>query len=389
MTNYIILGGYGNIGQVISKDLVHFSKAQITVAGRNEEKAQKFAESLRSKRVHFAKTEVTDVRALSEILKKYDVCINATQYYYNLYVMKACLKAKTNYIDLGGLFHTTRKQLPLHHQFEKIGKLAILGCGSTPGITNVMASHASQFFDTLESIEISFADADFTQYKQKFIIPYSFYTLVDEFTLNPYIFHKGRLSPEKPLSGEKILWFREFPKAMQEQKGFYTLHSELATFPSSFKEKGLKECSFRVTFPQQFVEKIKLLGELGFTGKEQIKFKGKSLKTLDITAQIMDQWLPQQQIHDEEVVRVDLGGKKRGKEKRMIIDALTKSKGMIPAGTYDTGVPASIIAQMIGENRIEKTGVLPPEQCISPIPFFQELKKRGIQILINNQQLHL
>lgn len=386
MTSYIILGGYGNIGQVIAKDLFQFSQEKITIAGHDKEKAKEFARSFKSNRINYKKVDVTNTRVLSKILKNYDVCINATQYYYNLQVMQACLKAKINYLDLGGLFHMTRKQLLLHSQFKKINKLAILGCGSTPGITNILASYASQFFDTLQNIEISFADADFTHYKKKFVIPYTFYTLIDELTLNPYILKKGKSIQVKPITGEKKFIFREFPKEMQEQKGFYTLHSELATFPSSFKEKGLKECSFRVTFPQDFVNKIKTLIELGFTSREKIR---NGTKIIDVTSKIMDQWLPHQKISDEEVIRVSIKGKKNKKERKIIIDALTKSKGSIPAGTYDTAVPASIIATMIAENQIKAKGVFPPEKCTPPITFFKELEKRSITILINNQKLSL
>ena len=35
------------------------------------------------------------------------VCVNSTQYYFNLDVMRACLKAGVHYLDLGGLFHVT------------------------------------------------------------------------------------------------------------------------------------------------------------------------------------------------------------------------------------------------------------------------------------------
>lgn len=386
MPSYIILGGYGNIGKVIAKDLFQFSQGRITIAGHDEKKAEAFAKSFKTNRIGYTKVDVTNVKKLSKILKNYDVCINATQYYYNLHVMKACLKARTNYLDLGGLFHMTKKQLHLHKNFKKIKKIALLGCGSTPGITNVMASYAAQFFDVMHSIEISFADADFTDYKQKFVTPYTFYTIADEFTLNPYVLHQGKLKAATPLSGEKELYFSKFPEEMRNKKGFYALHSELATFPNSFKSKGLKDCNFRVTFPQEFIEKIKTLIDLGLASQEPVQIKGKKLKIIDISAKIMDQWLPNQKITDEEIVRVDVLGKRNNKRKRLVIDAHTKSKDIIPAGTYDTAVPASIIASMIANGVIGKKGVFSPEQCIPEIKFFHELEKRGIIIWINNQK---
>ena len=57
------------------------------------------------------KADVTDGAALGGLLRGAGSVINSVQYYFNLPVMKACLEAKVPYIDLGGLFHTTRKQL--------------------------------------------------------------------------------------------------------------------------------------------------------------------------------------------------------------------------------------------------------------------------------------
>jgi len=386
---FIILGGYGNIGQVIVQDLSEFApESQITITGRDAGKARKLMKKLKRKNINFIKTDILS-KNLPGILKQYDVCVNATQYYNNLKVMKACMKAKINYLDLGGLFHMTRKQLKLNAEFKKINKIAVLGCGSTPGITNVLASYAAQFFDAIKSINISFADADFTRYRQKFVLPYTFHTIVDEFMLKPYILKKGKLKAVAPLSGEKMLHFSLFPQEMQNQKGFYTLHSELATFHRSFKEKKLKECSFRVTFLQNFINKIKTLIEGGFASQKKVSLKGQKNKILDVSAKIMDQWLPQQIVTDEEIIRVDLLGKKNGKKMQIVMDAIAKSRGKIPAGTHDTGIPASIIAIMVGKGVINKTGVHPSESCIPSIEFFKELYKRGIEVYLNNHKMNL
>ena len=46
--------------------------------------------------------------------------------------MRAALAARVNYMDLGGLYHMTRKQLVLDRDFRRIGKLAIPGMGGAP-----------------------------------------------------------------------------------------------------------------------------------------------------------------------------------------------------------------------------------------------------------------
>ena len=68
-----------------------------------------------------------------------DVLVNCASYRVNLEAMRACLAAGCHYIDLGGLYWLTGRQLELHEEFERAGLLALLGMGSSPGKTNVMA----------------------------------------------------------------------------------------------------------------------------------------------------------------------------------------------------------------------------------------------------------
>ena len=51
-----------------------------------------------------------------------------------------------------------------------------------------------------------------------------------------------------------------------------------------------------------------------------------------------------------------------------------------------TGYPVSITAQMIEDGTIRQRGVFCPEEIIPPEPFFKELKKRGIIIVIKEKR---
>ncbi|MEK6835710.1 MAG: saccharopine dehydrogenase NADP-binding domain-containing protein [Nanoarchaeota archaeon] len=191
MKKFVVLGGYGNMGSICVRDLYDSCKdCEIIIAGRDLEKAKKYANSFKDKRVKYAKADVTNVNSTAKLLKNSDVCINCVQYYFNLHVMKACLIAKCNYLDLGGLFHMTRKQLKLHNKFKKINKIAILGCGSTPGITNVLAAYGFSLLKYAKEMHVSFADYDETKYNQPFVLPYTMYTLFDEFTSKPPVLQK-------------------------------------------------------------------------------------------------------------------------------------------------------------------------------------------------------
>ncbi len=104
------------------QDLVKDERVDEVVIGDIDlEQARIVADYLDSPKISVRKVDVKDRSGLVEALRGSDACLNATVYYTNLPVMEACLSAGTHYTDLGGLFHTTRKQLELHPRLPRAG----------------------------------------------------------------------------------------------------------------------------------------------------------------------------------------------------------------------------------------------------------------------------
>src|SRR3989338_3547347 len=127
MKKFVVLGGYGEMGRITSRDLAETSKdSEIVIAGRDLHKAKEYAKELahlpivkkNGNKIIGISADANNVDSLAKILSKADVCLNCSQYTMNLQVMEACLKAKCNYLDLGGLFHMTLKQLKLNKEFK-------------------------------------------------------------------------------------------------------------------------------------------------------------------------------------------------------------------------------------------------------------------------------
>lgn len=362
------------MGSTATADLVRTCKnCDVVIAGRDGGKARAYAKSFRKENVTYAGVDVGNRSELVRLLRGADVVLNAVVYKMNLDVMRAALEARCSYVDLGGLFHMTKRQLRLHSEFKKRGLIAILGCGSTPGITNVMAAYGAREMDRLRDIRVTFAAHSKSVYKTHFVLPYSVYTLVDEFTEKPAVLENGKMTFVEPMTGRHVF---DFPKPVGKAAGYYTLHSELATFPSSFKEKGLRNCSFRVTFDDDFVHDVKLLIEAGLTSTKPVRIGGCMVRPIDVTARETARLMPKGKIDDIEYVRVEL----EGGGKTVVVDAVTRSDGGVPAGTRDTAIPISIMAQMIAKGQVKQRGVLPPELCIEPTIFFKELARRKIKV---------
>jgi len=102
--------------------------------GRAHEVAREFGRG----KARGAFADVRETAHLAQLLRGSDVVINCTQFNWNLDVMRAALAARIDYMDLGGLYHMTRKQFALDRDFRRIGRIAIAGMGGAPGVTNVM-----------------------------------------------------------------------------------------------------------------------------------------------------------------------------------------------------------------------------------------------------------
>ena len=151
----VVLGGAGKMGSIAVQDLVLNPRVQeVMLADVNMQAAEEIADYLDSPKLQLHQVDLADHSALVALLKDADSCVNATVYYSNLRVMAACLEAKTHYTDLGGLFHTTRKQLEFHERFAQAGISAVLGMGSAPGIPNIHSRYAADRLDTIEYIHI-------------------------------------------------------------------------------------------------------------------------------------------------------------------------------------------------------------------------------------------
>src|ERR1700722_4877649 len=114
--------------------------------------------------------------------------------------MQACLSAGCHYLDLGGLYWMTGRQLALDEEFRRAGRLAVLGIGSSPGKTNVMAARAVRELGGVGgSAGVAPGGRD-PRASGSFSPPYAVQTLIDELTLAPVVLRDGEPVEIAPLA---------------------------------------------------------------------------------------------------------------------------------------------------------------------------------------------
>lgn len=370
----IVLGGAGAMGRVTVRALIEYADVdQVTSADYNEERARELAESLRSSKLQVRQIDVNDEERLCALLRGADVALVAVDYVFNLPILKACLKEKVHYADLGGLFHMSRTLMQLHDQAEAAGITAVMGMGGTPGITNMLARLAVDQLERVESIKVRLGCADATPSSAPLVAPYSLRTILDEFTKEPQVFQDGRWCAQLPLSGQEEL---TFPPPIGRATAVYSLHSECATFPISFRAQGLRYVDFKIAFPTDFMAKLKFLVDLGFGSDQPLTLHGISVSPREVLTHLVES-LPVEKVEpqDCDVLRVVTSGEIAGEAVEVTSQVVVHPyrRWGISAGALDTGTPLAIVGRMLARGEITRRGTHGPEVCVPSTSFFNEL----------------
>lgn len=352
-----ILGAGGIIAPAIVRDLAESEEvAELLLLDIDGERARGVAEAHGGPA---ARSAAVDARGgeLATALAGVDVLVNAASYRVNLDAMRACLAAGCHYVDLGGLYHVTGEQLGLHDDFHAAGLLALLGMGSSPGKTNVMAVRAVRELTMApERIDVLAAGRDLDPPRGP-SYPYAPRTLVDELTLAPVAVRVGSAVELEPLTDGAEYGF---PPPIGTGETIYTLHSEVRTFPESF---GCDECSFRLSLAPAVLERVRALTS---ASEEEVEAAGRAA-------------VPSSpRTVSAHVVEAQTGGS------LVTVTALTGPMEAwgLGGGIVSTAAPAAAAVRLLARGAITERGALPPERCVDPDDLFPELERRNCKFAV-------
>jgi saccharopine dehydrogenase (NAD+, L-lysine-forming) len=350
--NVAVLGAGGIIAPAIVRDLAESEEVgDLRLLDIDLGRAQAVADAHGGPR---SEAVAVDARAgLAQMLDGIDVLVNSASYRVNLDAMRACLAAGCHYVDLGGLYWMTGDQLGLSPEFERAGLLALLGMGSSPGKTNVMARRAVRELDSApRRIDVIAAGRDLDP-PDGASFPYALRTLVDELTLDPMAQRDGEPTALEPMQpGGEV----ELPAPIGRADTIYTLHSEVRTFPSSF---GCSDCSFRLSLAPKTLERVRALADA-----DELELAAASHEALPASPQTVS--IHQIEAEDDS-----------GRVVRVTATTRPTEQWGIGGSICSTAAPAAAAVRLLARGRIAARGALPPELCIEPDDLFPELEQRN------------
>ena len=151
----LILGGSGGMGRFASSAIAKFDNFDsLIIADLNEEAAKKFAASLDNEKISGIGIDVTDEILLKKMLSQNDVVLNLTGPFFKFAypILKLALEEDCHYLDICDDWEPTEKMFTLNDLAKEKGKLALLGLGASPGITNLLALKAMNELDKVSNV---------------------------------------------------------------------------------------------------------------------------------------------------------------------------------------------------------------------------------------------
>lgn len=382
--DFIVFGATGMQGRIVTRDLLE-NGYSVLLCGRDKSRIEYLLKKY-PKKTAFKPIDVMNKKSMLDAIKfsGSKVLVNCVEGDWNDKILEVCIEAGIHSIDLGSDIPLTKKQFAMGPELKKKGLTHITGCGSVPGIGNVMLRYIYDDFDKVDYAEAGFAwDSNI----KVFVVPFSIQSITEEFQHPADMILNHRHVTIKPLNTV----IRAFHRGVEKEPCFNVgHHPETFTFYEFFKSKGIRDVKFFAGFPDHSYNTIKNIIDLGLASTEPIDYEGKKVVPAKFLTEVFKRIKIPKGYVEHENLWAYVEGEKDGKKISVRMECIIKTlPGWEEAGSnIDTGMPASIIAQMIKEGKIKEHGAFSPEFIVDPLPFFKELKKRKMIVYRNGKQVN-
>ncbi|RNB79180.1 saccharopine dehydrogenase [Brevibacillus nitrificans] len=374
----LCLGGAGRICRESILDLVQYSSFEkITVADFNEAEGRAVVEALNDPRVDFVQINVRDHEDTVNKMKGYDIVMDGTTITLNGLSTACIAEAGCHGINLNGF----GAEDAYHEIFQKNNKTCVPGFGMTPGVTQMMAMHAANQLDAVESVRVSHGA----------FRPIAFSRSITETTTYEYdpllpgrvVYENGEFVQVPPFARPREIALPEpYGKTVQ----YIIPHAETKTLAQALASKNVQLIEVRGTWPAKNMQLVRALYDWGFMRNDPITVNGKEIGILDCISEYLFHSTEGQetQLYGYSL-HVEVVGIKDGRRVQHVLyhthpasDGSVEGWEKLRAYTRNVGIPMAIATELIAKGQVKKTGVLIPEDAFEPAEIFAELEKRGI-----------
>jgi saccharopine dehydrogenase-like NADP-dependent oxidoreductase len=340
--------------------------------------------------------DASDSEAVTELAKRHraDLVMNAVDPRFVMPIFNGALAAGVDYMDMANSLSRPHPEQPFAKagvklgdeqfaksgEWERAGRLALLGMGMDPGLTDVFAAYAAKhLFDEVDEVHVR-DGGDLTIPGYAFAPVFSIWTTIEE-CLNPPVIWDGETRDwftTEPFSGSELF---PFPEGIGPMECVNVEHEEVLLVPRWIP--GVKRVTFKYSLGSDFIEKLKFLHEIGLDRVEPVTVRGVQVSPRDVVAAVVPDPIT---MGDKMIGRAVVGtwviGRKDGKPREVYLyqmadaqETLARTGSQVVG--WQTGFNPVIAMELIATGAWSAPGVLGPE-ALDPDPYLALLDGYGI-----------
>lgn len=386
----VMIIGAGGVGQVVAHKCAQLPEvfSELVLASRTKSKCDRIAKQIKDSYDRDIETDQVDADSLTDLVRLFEkhdpfMVINVALPYQDLTIMDACLEKKVHYLDtanyepLDTAKFEYKWQWEYQDKFKKAGLMALLGSGFDPGATNMFTAFAAKhYFDEIHTLDI--IDVNGGDHGYPFATNFNPEINIREVTAECRHWENGGFITTPAMSTKQ-----EFtcPDGVGTYNIYRMYHEELESLTKHYP--SLQRAQFWMSFGDNYIKHLEVLGNVGMTGIEPVNFNGQEI----IPIQFLKELLPDPStLGPRTVGKTCIGcvvtGVKDNKTRTVYVYNIKDHQDCYgevqsQAISYTTGVPAMIGAKMMVEGKWLKEGVWNIEQ-LDPDPFMEDMNKHGL-----------
>ncbi|HET6649128.1 MAG TPA: saccharopine dehydrogenase C-terminal domain-containing protein [Candidatus Limnocylindria bacterium] len=391
----VLLIGVGTVGEAIARISAQSDWCEAMIlADYDLTRARTLADSLGDpERFPAIQLDARDAATVAEAARAHraDLVMNAVAPQFVMPIFRGALEADAHYMDMACSLskpHPDRpfelpgvklgdEQFAMDDAWKARGKLALVGMGMDPGLTDVFAAHAAKHsFDEVHEVHVrDGGDLEIPGYA--FAPVFSIWTTIEECLNPPVIWADGDWHTTEPFSAPENF---PFPEGIGPVECVNVEHEEVLLVP---RWVDARKVTFKYALGSDFIDKLKTIHALGMDRTDKVAVKGVEVSPRDVLAAITpDPISLGDKFRGRAIVGTWVIGSKDARPRETFAYQMADAeeiwaKHHLQVVGWQTGFNPTIAMELLATNAWSGAGVLGPE-AFDPDPYLGLLDLHGI-----------
>ena len=297
----ILLVGSGGVGGAFTAIAARRDfYERIVIADYDLAKAEKAAAA--DARFTAAQVDASSTDAVAALCREHGIThvMNAVDPVFNMAIFDGAFAAGADYVDMAMSLSKPHPEKPYEQvgvmlgdeqfavadQWEAAGRLALVGCGVEPGLSDVFARYAADHLfseiDELGTRDGANLVVTDEAGNEIFAPSFSMWTTIEECLNPPVVWEKGRgWFTTAPFSEPEVF---DFPEGIGPVECVNVEHEEVLLMP---RWVDCKRATFKYGLGDEFITILKVLHTLGLDKTEKVRVKGVEVSPRDVVAAVL------------------------------------------------------------------------------------------------------